>query len=279
MLDKCSQTSGVSLASGVELKTIWEVNAESGYNNRKNWTSAGNLIAVRTIKGAGLLILSESGKIALEENTLIVVEQHKLKQYYCTEERWNFWWFEFNIHGTLPFPLLHLLEIPSHYHDKDDLNQCQLLLTRTDFIQRALASSIFGTMLYRWIAAWNGEHRRKPHQEAIEAVIAEMHKRLAGFTLGEMSKMAFLSERRFRQVFLELTGKSPKIYYDQVRLQMGEALLQQGICNVGEAADQLGFSSPFHFSHAFSRHFGYPPSKVGQSNYITASLRKTTEAQ
>ena len=262
MLNKCSQTVGNAIALGAELDTIWEVSAELGYNNRKSWTGSGNLIAIRTLSGAGILMLSEMGKVELFKDTLIIVEQHKLKQYYCSGETWNFWWFEFSMHGALPFPLQRLLTVISQTEDQDNLLQCQSYLTRTHFVQRALASSVFSTMLYRWIAVWDGEFRKKPHQKEIEVVIAEMHKRLDGFSLKEMAKMVFLSERRFRQIFLELTGKSPKNYYDRVRLQMGEALLRQGICNVSEAALQLGFSSPFHFSRAFRSHYGYPPSRV-----------------
>lgn len=262
MLNKCSQAGGVSSVIGAELKTIWEVHGEPGYNNRKNWTSPGNLIAIRTLSGEGVLWLAELGKVELNENTLIIVEQHKIRQYYCSGEMWNFWWFEFNMYGTLPFPLHRVFNVLQLESDPGDLVQCQTFLPRTHFAQRALASAIFSTMLYRWLAAWDGEFRRNPHQAEIEAVISEMHKRLNGFSLRDMAKLAFLSERRFRQVFFELTGKSPKIYYDHIRLQMGEALLRQGICNVNEAASQLGFSSQFHFSRAFSRHFGYPPSQV-----------------
>lgn len=263
MLNIGTHAAGPSATGGMELNTIWEVNSGPGYNNRKNWTSPGNLIAVMTLRGKGVLILSEKGKIELTPDTLIIVEQHKLKQYYCSGESWKFWWFEFSMQGALPFPLHRLIKAFAQDDDRSDLEKCQIYLLRTHFAQRALASSIFCTMLYRWLAVWDGEFRKNPHQVEIENVISEMHKRMNGFSLREMAKLCFLSERRFRQVFLELTGKSPKTYYDQIRLQMGEALLRQGICNISEAAEQLGFSSPFHFSRSFSRHFGYPPSKVG----------------
>lgn len=262
MLNIGTHATGPSAVGGIELDTIWEVNAEPGYNNLKNWNSPGHLIAVRTWGGRGELILAAMGKVEIVPNTLIIVEQHKLKQYYCAAEKWNFWWFEFNMQGALPFPLHRLLKVFPQEGDWGDLGKCQEYLLRTNFAQRALASAIFSTMIYRWIAAWDGEVRKHPHQEKIEAVIAEMHQRLAGFSISEMAKMAFLSERRFRQVFQDITGKSPKNYFDQVRLQTGEALLRQGFCNVSEAAERLGFSSPFHFSRSFSQHFAYPPSKV-----------------
>jgi len=34
---------------------------------------------------------------------------------------------------------------------------------------------------------------------------------------------------------------------------------------VVEVADHLGFSTPFHFSRAFRRQYGYPPSQVPRS--------------
>lgn len=262
MLNKGIFAAGPAVTGGVELKAIWEVNADPGYNIRKTWKSSGNLIVILTLKGEGVMVLSGLGKVEVCVGNLIIIEQQKLKQYYCAGDNWNFWWFEFNMHGALPFPLQRKITIQPDEEDRKDLTKCKTFMIKTHFTQRAFASAVFCTMLYRWLIEWGGEYHRKSHQEDIERVIAEMHQRLKGFKVAEMARMAFLSERRFRQIFQDLTGKSPKTYYDQVRLQIGEALLRQGICNVTEAAEQLGFSSPFHFSRSFSLHFGHPPSKA-----------------
>ena len=66
---------------------------------------------------------------------------------------------------------------------------------------------------------------------------------------------------RFRQVFAALTGQAPKRFYDGLRLEYGRGLLRLGIHKVADVAERLGFSSPFHFSRAFKKHFGKPPSE------------------
>jgi len=77
-----------------------------------------------------------------------------------------------------------------------------------------------------------------------------------------MARKACMSEQHFRRVFHEVTGSSPKRFYDQLRMAWAEHMLRGGGKNVSEVADSLGFASPFHFSRVFRKHFGYPPSHM-----------------
>ena len=70
-----------------------------------------------------------------------------------------------------------------------------------------------------------------------------------------------MSERAFRNAFEAVMDWSPKRYFDRLRLEKAAEMLRQNRLSIGEIAETLGFSSPFHMSRAFRELFGVPPSK------------------
>lgn len=69
-----------------------------------------------------------------------------------------------------------------------------------------------------------------------------------------------LSESRFRHLFKEATGYSPTRYANLKKVEQAKDLLLSGGCNVGEAAEELGFESVFYFSRLFKSITGQSPS-------------------
>jgi AraC-like DNA-binding protein len=65
----------------------------------------------------------------------------------------------------------------------------------------------------------------------------------------------------FRREFKASTGVSPGQYARRLRLERARRLLGSAPDSVKSIADQLGFSSEFHFSAAFKRTFGVSPAK------------------
>lgn len=59
-------------------------------------------------------------------------------------------------------------------------------------------------------------------------------------------------------------GMPPAKALAAARLERAAELIASG-CAVATAAERLGFASPFHFSRAFKRHFGEPPSQLLRS--------------
>lgn len=85
-----------------------------------------------------------------------------------------------------------------------------------------------------------------------------------GFGVDQLGQEIALSRTQLHRKLKALTGQSPGDCIRQTRLLRALALLQARIGTVAEVAYQVGFSSPNHFSTAFSRQFGYPPSAVGK---------------
>jgi signal transduction histidine kinase/ligand-binding sensor domain-containing protein/DNA-binding response OmpR family regulator len=84
------------------------------------------------------------------------------------------------------------------------------------------------------------------------------------FGVDQLGQEIGLSRTQLHRKLKALTGQSPGDCIRQTRLLRALALLQARVGTVAEVAYQVGFSSPNHFSTAFSKQFGYPPSAVGK---------------
>ncbi|MEN8127767.1 MAG: AraC family transcriptional regulator [Planctomycetota bacterium] len=108
------------------------------------------------------------------------------------------------------------------------------------------------------------EYQKNPNQRAVLEVIKLMKDRLqTPFSVDEMASLANMSERNFRKVFKEMTGKPPKEFHSDIRMQNALNFLREGY-SVGSVARFLGFSSPFYFSNVFLKYFGVRPSDAGE---------------
>lgn len=84
------------------------------------------------------------------------------------------------------------------------------------------------------------------------------------WTVEQMAQEACLSVPHFTNLCRRQTGMPPLAYLIRLRLQRAMDLLQQGQCNVVEAARAVGYDDPFYFSRLFRKHFGIPPSACRQ---------------
>ena len=82
------------------------------------------------------------------------------------------------------------------------------------------------------------------------------------FSVEGLAQRAGMSVSSFHRSFREVTGDSPVQYMKKVRLHRARDLITNGNMRPGEAASQVGYSSPSQFSREFSRHFSMPPSAV-----------------
>ena len=79
----------------------------------------------------------------------------------------------------------------------------------------------------------------------------------------ELARHASLSAGRFRQLFKDSVGASPKQYLQQVRLAHARALLQaEPSLTVQEIALQSGFRHPHNFHTLYRRTYGETPKRT-----------------
>jgi transcriptional regulator GlxA family with amidase domain len=82
--------------------------------------------------------------------------------------------------------------------------------------------------------------------------------------VGDLAEAEGMTSRWFRKIFADVTGQSPKAWYDAMRLDAAAAILRHENPSLAELAERLGYSSAFHLSRAFKQHFGLPPSRYAR---------------
>ena len=71
-----------------------------------------------------------------------------------------------------------------------------------------------------------------------------------------------LNEFKLKKGFKQLFGFTVFGYVHALKMKTARQLLVAGEMNVNEIADHLGYSSPNHFSAAFRKVYGYPPTRL-----------------
>jgi AraC-like DNA-binding protein len=97
-------------------------------------------------------------------------------------------------------------------------------------------------------------------QERAEQVIFLLRQNLAEPpSLEELGKKIGCSHFYLSRIFSNHTGKTITQYLRQLRMEKAADLLRSGEYNVTEAALEVGYASPSHFSQAFHETFGCCP--------------------
>lgn len=98
------------------------------------------------------------------------------------------------------------------------------------------------------------------HAQRIAGVVEKLNREFAQpLRVEELAAEARMSTSSLYDYFKEVTGMSPIQFQKQIRLQEARRLLFSGSTDAAEAAFQVGYESPSHFSREYARMFGMPP--------------------
>ena len=96
--------------------------------------------------------------------------------------------------------------------------------------------------------------------EAVRRAISEMEHHLEEpLSIPELSDRVGLSQRQINRLFARYVGKTPQLYYRDIRLDRARGLVTQTELPMSEIAVASGFSSQVHFSKAYRERFGIAP--------------------
>lgn len=143
--------------------------------------------------------------------------------------------------------LIRLLETP------DDIPVLSTSIIR-EIIYRVLQNDQNDTLKHFALVGSQAQRIAK----VIELLNREFAKHLK---VEELAKEARMSPSSLYNYFKEITGMSPIQYQKQLRLQEARRLLLTENVEAAEAAFQVGYESPSHFSREYSRKFGLPPKR------------------
>ncbi|MBN2759660.1 MAG: GlxA family transcriptional regulator [Rhodobacteraceae bacterium] len=97
----------------------------------------------------------------------------------------------------------------------------------------------------------------------VEAALDLMESHVADpLTQDQIATLAGLSTRHLQRQFRDATGRSMMQEYRRLRLLTGRDLVVNSRIPLAEIAHMTGFSSQAHFSDAYSKLFGSPPSRL-----------------
>lgn len=78
-------------------------------------------------------------------------------------------------------------------------------------------------------------------------------------SLSEAAAAAHMSEGYFCRMFRQSTGRTLSDYVNRLRVEKAVILLNQGVCNVTEAAMSVGFDDMNYFSRVFKKYMKQSP--------------------
>jgi transcriptional regulator GlxA family with amidase domain len=81
-------------------------------------------------------------------------------------------------------------------------------------------------------------------------------------SVGEIATLLHLSSSRFRHLFKQEVGITPKRYVKQLRLRQAKQLLETSLLSVKEVSARVGVNDISHFVRDFKARFGINPSEV-----------------
>lgn len=86
-------------------------------------------------------------------------------------------------------------------------------------------------------------------------------------TIKDLARMVGLNEFSLKKGFREMFQETIYGFVSKVRMQQARELLLEGNLSIHEVSLLAGYKNPQHFTAAFKKHYGLPPSKVAQHRY------------
>lgn len=256
------------ISSGISLISLWHTYADENYRviwprDKKKPLIANSWVAVYTLQGCGKILLKDGEQITLNGNCIIFLKPTDIQSYHCEGLLWEQYWMEFTPTSIMDIPIRQQSVIYNGDVYNQELAEVSQLITRPEPIKNNLAVAFLTKIIYQWICLIDSNGKKDPQRIQVEKLIAALHASLQRrWSVADMAATIPCSEAWLRRLFLRYTGKTPKEYYLDARLELALSLLKQEGNTVGQVADMLNFFDSFHFSKAFKHKFGYAPSAV-----------------
>ena len=86
------------------------------------------------------------------------------------------------------------------------------------------------------------------------------------FNIDALASDVGISRAQLHRKMKEITGISSGKFLRNLRMEQAARLLREGLVNVSQVADRVGYADQAHFSTAFKTHFGQSPSEYAETH-------------
>lgn len=235
------------------IKVLYRVEADETYNVTRWYRNTVGYIAVLTIRGQGT-VFRRDGQQVLCPGMLFLVRADDVRGYGTQGREWHFYWFEFDAEH-LPLEVQRPYDLSEEdYH----LELCDACLHHMQAGHWDCASALFTAVIHLWHAACGGAERQE-ESLLMDRAIGYMKRHLEDMSVRGLAEQMHVNERTLRNLFYRYIGSSPIQVFNRLRMEAAADLLAASHKPVGDIAEELGFSSQFHFSKAFHRTYGLSP--------------------
>ncbi|HEY3378472.1 MAG TPA: AraC family transcriptional regulator [Armatimonadota bacterium] len=261
MQSESASGEGKAGCQGMTLRCIWHVDSDPSYQVRGMRMHDPGLVAIRTLDGHGRVEISDAGQFELTADTVFFTDLAHVRHYGTAGKRWHFYWYEFVRDRGMNVPVYQVLPVTPTPWERLSITGAYAQLALPDAAVHVAASALFTALLYHWLVVSQQHIALTSSRKIVNQAIHQMQQTWeTPLSIEELARACGISSRWLRQAFIAEFGMPPKQYFMQLRMRQAASVLQMGLGSIRELSDQLGFSSPFHFSRAFKLFFGCSPS-------------------
>jgi AraC-like DNA-binding protein len=245
---------------------LWIVDSDPSYIVKPYNLKNTNYIALRTIRGKGLLIIDDNNQIEVTPGTLYIFKHSQIKYYGCMADEWYFRWYDFSL-SDVSFPDINVLHSIDETENELSLSlECIKLQKSGNNEASIMSSAIFSFLLSGWIYRLNSNRFYSKDSININSVLEYIESKISNqLTVSELARHVNICPRRFHDIFKAETGFTPKQYIHRHRLLRAKELLTCTPFSIALIAEQLGFANQFHFSNFFKKKYGLSPKEYRNS--------------
>lgn len=239
----------------IELNCIYRLYADESYQVVHPPFEPTQYVLVVTTAGCGY-IDADNRKMLLSAGDVVLLAARERLSYHCAAQRWDFWWFEI----TTKHPLEGLYRVSSVLLDEWITGLCSRAFSCFKEKNFDTAASYTAALLCCVMdAAVKHGDAANPAQTRFSQAEEYLNRHLSSVTVSALARQVHVSTRTLANDFHVCAGCTPHEYIQQKRLSCAKYMLKNTMKTVTEIAEELGYSSPFHFSKAFKAATGSSP--------------------
>ena len=110
------------------------------------------------------------------------------------------------------------------------------------------------------------EYRHTAISNYIKKYVYENY--MNSFSITDIAKSLYISERRIREYFLKVNGLSIGDFIQNYRMQKAMEFIKSNKYKVREVMTKVGYDTEHGFRNAFTKFYGNPPSHYMEKNKL-----------